>query len=85
MEDVTLGRSNNVLRAEAGIQNPNWLGPGRGNPETEQKDVLSLSLVAVGCTTINMLLQQKSKMQYSALEFTIKYQCSKSQGRQLGS
>lgn len=44
--DVTLGRSNNGLRAEIGIQKLNWLGPDHGNPKTvlsEQKDVLCLS------------------------------------------
>jgi len=45
--DVTLGRPNYGLRAEAGIQKLNWLGPDHGKPETvlsEQKDVLSQSL-----------------------------------------
>lgn len=60
--DVTLRRSNNGLRAEASIQKLNWLGPDHDNLEallSEQKDVLSPSLVAVECTIINTLFQQK--------------------------
>lgn len=75
VRDVTLGRSNNGLRAGTGIQKLNWLGPDHGDLQTvlsQLKDVFSLSLclyfVAVECTIINMLLQQKkSKMKYSAL------------------